>query len=120
MGGLSSIGPSALVNASAPALDAPKPTDSPQKIAEAAEQFEAVMIEQLFKQVRESSGGWMGSEDDAGKSMLEYAEQEIARVISKSGGFGLAKMISTSLAARPGAEAAVQKSLAAPTQRTTR
>ncbi|MDX2179274.1 MAG: rod-binding protein [Bryobacteraceae bacterium] len=75
---------------------------SPEKILEAAGQFEAMLIEQMLKTMRESSeGGWMGSGGDAGATMTEYAEQEFARVMAAGGGFGIAKMLADGLGGGP-------------------
>lgn len=74
---------------------APAPKEpSPEKILEAATQFEAMLLEQMFKTMRESSeGGWMGSGEASGTTMTEYAEQEFARVMAAGGGFGIAKTL---------------------------
>lgn len=70
--------------------------------AESAEQFEALLIEQMLRSMRSAEGeGWMGTGSDAsGASLMEYAEQEISRVIASGGGFGLAKVVRESLTPR--------------------
>ena len=41
--------------------------DSPERVRNAATQFEGLLIGEMLKTARESSdGGWMGSGDDAG------------------------------------------------------
>lgn len=71
------------------------PDRSPEKIADAAHQFEALLVEQMLRTMR---GSWLGAEDDkSSESLMEYAEQEFARVMTAGGGFGLARMISDSL-----------------------
>lgn len=67
---------------------------SPGKIRESARQFEALLIGQIMRSMCESSGGWLGSgEDGSGASMTEFAEQQMAQVLSANGGFGLATLI---------------------------
>lgn len=67
---------------------------------EAAEQFEALLIGQLLRAARESSGsgGWLGTgEDHSSESIAEYAEQQVAGLLSSSGGLGLARLIEQGL-----------------------
>ena len=72
--------------------------DSRNKIRESAKQFEALLIGQIIRTMRESSGGWLGSgEDQASASMSEFAEQQMAQVLSSNGGFGLASLIEQGL-----------------------
>jgi flagellar protein FlgJ len=75
--------------------------DSPEEIGKAATQFEALMIGEVMKSAREAGGGsWMGTGDDeAGSTMMEVSEQQLALALSNGGGLGLAKMISGGLAA---------------------
>src|SRR5437868_12069934 len=72
-----------------------KPADDPKRIAEAAVQFESIMIGQLLKSMRESStGGWLGTGDDeAGGQALDLAEEQLAENLARRGGLGLAKTI---------------------------
>jgi Rod binding domain-containing protein len=66
----------------------------PEKVAEAAGQFEALLIGQLLRSMREASEGWLGTgEDQAGATMLEVAEEHLARVLSAQGGLGLASLV---------------------------
>ncbi len=76
---------------------APAQTQSPH---DAALQFEAVLVEQVFKVFRESAeSGWMGTgEDSSASSLLGFGEQELAKVIAKAGGFGLSRMIEEGIA----------------------
>ena len=71
----------------------------PAKIREAAQQFEALLIEQMMKSARESgTGDWAGgSEDQSGESMSEMAEQQFAQVLASNGGLGLAKLVADGL-----------------------
>ena len=78
-----------------------KPKDSPEKIKDAAQQFEALMIGQFLKTAREASGsggGWLGTgEDETGQIPMEMAEQQLAMTMAKQGGFGLTKTITRDL-----------------------
>jgi len=76
--------------------------DSPEAIQESAGQFEALLLAQILRQIRETSPGWMGTgEDQAGSRMLELAEEQFAQAMSKQGGLGLARMVSDSLSPAP-------------------
>jgi Rod binding domain-containing protein len=78
-------------------------TAKPGKVAEAAGQFEALLIGQLLRSMREASEGWLGTgEDQAGATMLEVAEEHLARVLSAQGGLGLASLVVKGL--EPGAD----------------
>jgi len=75
-----------------------KKTDDPAKVRDAAQQFEALLIGQILRSVRESGGGWLGSGgDSAGDCATEYAEQHFAATLSQQGGLGLADLISKGL-----------------------
>jgi Rod binding domain-containing protein len=73
------------------------------KIADVAKQFEALMVGQLLKSARESSGGgWLdsedGQEDQTGSMVMEMAEQGFSQAIAARGGLGIAKMVTANLA----------------------
>jgi flagellar protein FlgJ len=69
------------------------------KIAGAASQFEALLIGEMLKSVRESSDdGWLGGGSDSGaESAYGIAENQLAQTISQHGGLGLAKTIERAL-----------------------
>jgi len=90
------------ISATTPLLSSPtevSPKTKPSKIHDAAQQFEALMIGEMLKSVREaSSDGWLGSGDsDASNSALGMAEGQFATAIAHGGGIGLASMIERSL-----------------------
>jgi Rod binding domain-containing protein len=89
------------IGAASPLLNeiSTKPTDTPAKIKDAAEQFEGLLIGQLLKTSREAgSSGWMGTGDDqAGQIGMEMAEQSLARSMSSHGGLGLSALIAKGL-----------------------
>jgi|SRR5579864_3125737 len=76
---------------------------NPSKIADAAKQFEALMLGQILKAARESSdGGWLGTGDDhAGELALDMAEQQLAQAMSARGGLGIAKLVTAGLERAP-------------------
>lgn len=73
--------------------------DDPARIKETAKQFEALLIGQMMRSMRESSGeGWLSSgEDKSSSSLSEFAEQQVAQVLSACGGFGLTPLIEQGL-----------------------
>jgi Rod binding domain-containing protein len=76
-----------------------QPAANPSKIADAAKQFEALMLGQILKTARESSdGGWLGTgEDHSGELALDLAEQQFAQAMSARGGLGIAKLVTAGL-----------------------
>jgi len=85
----------------------PEPGGKPDaaRIKETAKQFEALLIGQIMKSMREAGGsGWLGGgEDQSGATMTEFAEQHVAQILGSQGGFGLAALIEKGLekAAQP-------------------
>ncbi len=77
------------------ALAAPIPAEDPQRIAGAAQQFEALMIGQMLKTMHESDdGGWTGTDnDEAGAQTVELAEDQLAQALAHQGGLGLAHLL---------------------------
>src|SRR5215472_11845463 len=81
---------------------APAPKDDPAKVKDAARQFEALLISQMLKSMRDSEGGWMGTdEDDASSSAMEYAQEMFAQSLSAGGGLGLANLVAKGLIPPP-------------------
>ncbi|HEV3202707.1 MAG TPA: hypothetical protein VGZ73_32660 [Bryobacteraceae bacterium] len=75
-----------------------KKSDDPARIRDAAQQFEALLIGQILRSVRESGGGWLGSGGDpSGDCATEFAEQHFASTLAQQGGLGLADLISKGL-----------------------
>jgi Rod binding domain-containing protein len=74
-------------------------TGKPTRIAQAAQQFESLMIGEMLKSAREDSDeGWMGSgSDSSAESAMGIAESQFSQAIAAGGGFGLAKMIERSM-----------------------
>ena len=68
--------------------------DSPEKIKDAASQFEALLIGQILKTAHEDSdGGWGGDSDPASASAMDFANDYFARAMASKGGLGLTNMI---------------------------
>jgi Rod binding domain-containing protein len=78
--------------------------DSPEKIRDAASQFEALLISQVLKSSHEDEGegeGWLGTgEDRTADSMMGLAEDYFGRAIAARGGLGLARMVASGLERR--------------------
>jgi Rod binding domain-containing protein len=76
-------------------------SDTPEKISGAAKQFEALMIGQILRSARESSGGWLGDEDNqddkSGSLVMDMAEQSFSQAMAARGGLGIAKMVTANL-----------------------
>jgi peptidoglycan hydrolase FlgJ len=76
--------------------------DTPAKIHDAAQQFEALLIGQIL-QSASGEGGWMGSGADSASNCANgFAQEQLASMMAKSGGFGLAKLIAHGLEAKNG------------------
>jgi peptidoglycan hydrolase FlgJ len=72
--------------------------DDPAKVRDAARQFEALLIGQMMKSMRDSEGGWLGTDaDDASSSAMEYAQEMFAQSMAAGGGLGLARMVADGL-----------------------
>jgi len=84
--------------------DATSGTSSePDKLKNAAKQFEALMVGEVLKAARASSdGGWLGTGDDqSGQLAMELGEQQLAQALASTGGLGIAKMVTKSLEHKP-------------------
>jgi len=66
--------------------DTERRPDAPEKVLDAAQQFEALLLGQILRAAREGGGS---SSDCA----LGYAEQQFADVMARNGGLGLARLI---------------------------
>lgn len=66
------------------------------KLVDAAQQFEATMLQELLKPMQhgqDSWGGEMKDDDSAVDTISSFGTEAIAKAISKGGGFGIAKQI---------------------------
>ena len=66
------------------------------KLVDAAQQFEAIMLQELLKPMQHGESSWEGEEksaDTASDTISSFGTEAIAKAISKGGGFGIAKQI---------------------------
>ena len=67
-------------------------------LKDAAGRFEALLIAQMLKSARDTdSGGWTGEVDQAGSSIMDMAEQQLAELLGSQGSLGLARMVVSQL-----------------------
>jgi peptidoglycan hydrolase FlgJ len=86
------------INAAASSLTSPRPADDPEKIKNAAKQFEALLIGQMMKSMHDSEGGWLGTgDDDSASSAMEYGQEIFAQAMAQNGGLGLSDLIAAGL-----------------------
>src|SRR3954471_7859723 len=69
----------------------------PGKVHDAAQQFEALLMGQILRSVRQSGSGWLGGEDSSAECATDFAEQQFAAVLARQGGLGLATLITKGL-----------------------
>jgi len=69
--------------------------DSPERIKDAATQFEGLMISQILKAAHGDSdeGAFGGEADPASASAMDFANEYFARAMAAKGGLGLSRMI---------------------------
>ena len=71
------------------------------KSAGAAKDFEALLVSQMLRSVREEGSGWLGTGDDqASEAAFGLGEEQFARALSARGGLGLARVIEAGLEAK--------------------
>jgi flagellar protein FlgJ len=67
------------------------------KLTDAAQQFEAMMLQEMLKPMRKEQDSWgdddNGEEDSASDNIRSFGSEAFAKAISKEGGFGIAKKI---------------------------
>jgi len=80
-------------------MDRSRTEADPDKLQDAANQFEALLATQLLKASRDpDSGGWLGCDgDQSAGCAMEFAEEQFAQAFASSGGLGLARLIVTGL-----------------------
>jgi Rod binding domain-containing protein len=68
------------------------------KAAGASKDFEALLIGQMLRSVREEGSGWLGTgEDEASSTAFGLGEEELAKALTASGGLGLSRIIEAGL-----------------------
>jgi Rod binding domain-containing protein len=67
------------------------------KLVDAAQQFEAMMMQEMLKPMRGGKDSWGGDEsadsDSASDTISTFGTEAFAKAISKGGGFGIAKQV---------------------------
>lgn len=66
------------------------------KLADAAEQFEAMMMQELLKPFSASHDGWGGDTQDAdagASTMNSFGTEAVAKAIARDGGLGIARQV---------------------------
>jgi Rod binding domain-containing protein len=66
------------------------------KLVDAAQQFEATMLQELLKPMQHGQSSWGAdetSDDTASDTIGNFGTESIAKAISKGGGFGIAKQV---------------------------
>lgn len=84
-----------ITSATAELAEAAQP--KPRSAEGAARQFEALLIGEMLKSVRESTADDEDENDNSKQTMLDVADQQFAQVLANNGGLGMAKMIVTGL-----------------------
>jgi Rod binding domain-containing protein len=73
------------------------PHQSPARIHDAAQQFESLLLGQILESVS-NGGGWLGSGEDSSSGCANgFAQQQLATMIARHGGLGLAQLIEKGL-----------------------
>lgn len=70
-------------------------------LATAAQQFEALMMQQMLAAGHDPDQGWFsadGEVDQANNQAMEIAQQQFASALASRGGLGLAKLVVSQLA----------------------
>ena len=82
-----------------PAVSKTKQEASPGKIAEAAKEFESLILQQLLKSARESPESQSGifSSGQSNETFSSMAEEHFAQALAAQGGLGLARLVSQGL-----------------------
>lgn len=81
-----------------PVGKASRKADDPARVHDAAQQFEALLLGQMLRSVRESGSNWLSpNEDGSGDAATDFAEQQFATSMAQQGGLGLATLITEGL-----------------------
>jgi Rod binding domain-containing protein len=73
----------------------PRDSEQPKNLADAAQKFEALLMNQILSSAGDSEGGWLGTgeTDQAGQQAMQLAQQQFADVLASQGGLGLSSLI---------------------------
>jgi Rod binding domain-containing protein len=82
------------------AADQPADTESLKRTG-AAKDFEALLLTQMLRSVRDEGSGWLGTgEDQSSEAAFGLGEEELAKAVASSGGLGIGKLIEAGLRER--------------------
>ncbi len=70
-------------------------TKDPGAVHRVAQEFESLLISQLLKSMKQ--GALSEEEKGASESVMQYAEESMARALSQNGGIGIASVVELSL-----------------------
>jgi Rod binding domain-containing protein len=86
-----------VLDANGPRAEGCKSND-PQSVHKVAQEFESLLIAQMLKAAKAgfSAGGSEGADD----SVMQYAQESLARSMSQAGGLGMAKLIESGLTSK--------------------
>jgi Rod binding domain-containing protein len=77
----------------------PKKPDDPKALHDGAQQFEAFLIAQMLRSVRESAGSEQSTgSDSASTTALGMADDAFAKALSQRGGLGLGRLVEADVA----------------------
>jgi Rod binding domain-containing protein len=71
------------------------PAGDPRSLHQVAQEFESLLIEQILKSVK--LGEMSEDSNGTGGSMMELAQENLARLISQNGGLGVGHFLETAL-----------------------
>ena len=67
----------------------------PKSVHRVAQEFESLLISQLLKSMKQ--GALSDDDQGANDSIMQYAQESMARVLSQNGGIGMASVIERAL-----------------------
>lgn len=70
-------------------------TKDPKSVHRVAQEFESLLISQLLKSMKQGALGEEGG--GANDSVMQYAQESMARVLSQNGGIGMASVVERAL-----------------------
>ena len=76
--------------------NAPPQNAKTSKLADAAQEFEASMLQELLKPMQNGQNSWGGEDegkDNSFDTIRGFGTEAVAKAISKGGGFGIAKQV---------------------------
>ena len=112
---LSAVSASAAASESTAATSAASAPEN-RRLKQAATDFEGLLVAQLLRHARQDGdGGWMGTgEDKSSESMMEMAEESLARMMASQGCLGLASLMQQGVAQQEARTATTQSPAPSP------